>query len=50
MIAFAPTYRYKRGSTDYVWEKVKRSGVLLINVVLLLLDGRHSNLSVDPCV
>lgn len=27
-INFAPTYRYKRGSNEYIWEKVKRSGVL----------------------
>ncbi|XP_020611097.1 phosphatidylinositol 3,4,5-trisphosphate 5-phosphatase 2A-like [Orbicella faveolata] len=28
-INFAPTYRYKRGSAEYIWEKVKRSGVLM---------------------
>ncbi|XP_078379073.1 phosphatidylinositol 3,4,5-trisphosphate 5-phosphatase 2A-like isoform X2 [Oculina patagonica] len=27
-VTFAPTYRYKRGSNDYIWQKVKRSGVL----------------------
>ena len=48
-IKFAPTYRYKRGSNEYIWEKVKRSGVILINVVLLLLDACHSNFSVNPC-
>nr|XP_058945495.1 phosphatidylinositol 3,4,5-trisphosphate 5-phosphatase 2-like isoform X1 [Pocillopora verrucosa] len=29
MITFAPTYRYKRGSDEYIWEKTKRTGVLI---------------------
>ncbi|PFX25060.1 phosphatidylinositol 3,4,5-trisphosphate 5-phosphatase 2-like [Stylophora pistillata] len=28
-ITFAPTYRYKRGSGEYTWQKNKRSGVLI---------------------
>lgn len=27
-VHFPPTYRYKRGSCDYIWQKTKRTGVL----------------------
>ncbi|KAK3697934.1 hypothetical protein QZH41_013014 [Actinostola sp. cb2023] len=28
-INFSPTYRHRRGGKDYVWEKAKRSGILV---------------------
>lgn len=38
MITFAPTYRYKRGSDEYIWEKTKRSGVMFALILILLLQ------------